>query len=290
MKGNDNYLPYQTPNSPYIAQPDATYVDISKWKDYEKQSFFKLLDIDKDGIGDYHVNHFICYFRNSKKIPTVTLLKDFYNSFPVVFSLNNEAEAIKGSYIFEGNSTIKFEIGGNLSSLLLKMAGTAHEDWVSMKFDNYNKTFFASTLKRLWQYPFEKIFNSEYPNLVEVSQRHFLAGRRSWSIGYMIKEDLYYIDTAAFERTSHVFYNIADDTFQTMINKIWINLLNNYIVYNKFNKEYRYDGNLEGYNNEIGVRYKIKSYQSPSKARSDSWFIDILKNHPGLFIGNVKSY
>ena len=260
---------------------------------------FTYLSTIYNGVGDFHTNHFIAYFDPLQNdLPTI---ESFYEKFCDVFSKDNIAKVIKSDRNFEGHPAFKFTLGGNLGRNFQKLIGAYHDDWVAMQMFKDGKSFYGTTLKRNWHEPVDDtVYNyitSINPGLnplamlmVEVNKKHFLAGRRSWGLGYDYNLNLNYVETAALERSSDDFYAAIEKTTTDLrqdIIDLWANLLTNFApvfgihlkllsppVFGKFYPE--------GYSVQNNVAYQTGSDSDISKAVSTDWFSKVLKRHPGL--------
>jgi hypothetical protein len=118
--------------------------------------------------------------------------------------------------------------------------------------------------------------------IVEANRRHFLAGRRSWRVEFNSSLNLYYVETAAFERSSHDLYRAVEQTgiLRETIKDLWTNLLENYPVslcpieaMHLVPTDYSVKGH---------VAYMMDADPSAQTALLKPWFSDVLKRHPGL--------
>lgn len=305
-----SYATYANPQEGYhqYAQPKSTYTKAEKpavssvATDGKEGTFTELLVTD--GVGDYHINHFIGYGAYQQlKNPQERLAwlnKEFYRRFVEVFS-PNEATAEKGKYSFKGKDTIEFKIGndlwtlvkglasGDVGPLAKKLAGLAHSDWVSIEMSDDGVSFYASTLKRKWMWDIEKLALSkseDWRNPIEVNQHHFLAGRRSFKIGYSEELTRLYVETVAFERSSLCEYNVVEKNTGVLrkeITNIWTNLIEN--VENSFGKWISPSKLVnqkvrQGYQTEGNVDYRVGQYKNAAQGIKE--FDTILQRHPGL--------
>lgn len=245
-----------------------------------------------EGVGAYHINHFIGYGaylppKSSEKL--VKLLNQaLYLGFVKVFE-PNVATVEKGDYEFHGADTIEFTVGGKRGSLIEKVGGLFHSDWVSMQMSADGESFYASTLKRRWMTLSEKallLADKDAKDLIETNQHHFLAGRRSFKIGYDQDLKVLYIETAAFERSSVCEYNVLEKTglLRDAIVAIWTNLIDNFektwgkwISPSLLPKAVR-----QGYSMKGNVDYRQEQHKKAAQALSASWFTKVLARNPGL--------
>lgn len=288
------YGPHTSPGEGYPTAAVPSYLTTPTPKGEERADFTYLSTI-KDGVGNYHMNHFVAYFEPTvDKFQPVTSIKFFYQNFCKIFSLNNVATvAPERARKFKGLDVVKFTIGGNLGKVHLQLFGRAHDDWVAMQMAKDGKSFYGITLKREWFEAvdnWEKVINAGSPKvgpavspmLMEANRRHFLAGRRSWRVDYDRGLGLYYVETAAFERSSHVLYQATEQTglLRETIRELWTNQLENYPVTLCPIKAM----NLvpTGYEAKGNVAYKTGEDASAQKALLTDWFSEVLKRHPGL--------
>jgi hypothetical protein len=291
----------------------------------------------EDGFGDYQINHIICYFTiadmdvtgNGEEVAR-SLTKAFGNveNFCSIFSHHNIASAAPGRHLpsnpsDRNNGTVLFEIGGNFGEAQHKLAGLMHPDWVVMRTDVDSKTaltksFYANTLKRNWQNKFEDSIKSKKGQLllllvsgilgmslahfsVPINQRHFLAGSRSWRVGYDDKSRKFFVESVTVERFSDIFYAVLAEgvlNYQDAVPKIWSHLLNNYI------KLSRHEGHElifatppdeaswepAGYKPSKDINphilFKWSSYKPDEDGRlaagDAAWARVVIKNHKGL--------
>jgi hypothetical protein len=289
------YSPYNSGGKGYSNSAVPGYLTTSTPKKAEPDDFTSLSTI-RDGVGDYHMNHFIAYFEPYvDKFKPVNSIKFFYQEFCNIFSSNNVAKvSLDRTRKFQELDVVKFTIGGNLGNFWQQLIGEPHDDWVAMQMAGDGQSFYGTTLKRMWLEPIDAILlagiNAGLPLLgpllgpivVEANMRHFLAGRRSWRVGLNRSLNLYYVETAAFERSSHDFYQGAELTglLRESIRDLWTYLLENYPVklcpieaMQLVPKDYLVKGN---------VAYRMDADPSAQTALLRPWFSDVLKRHPGL--------
>lgn len=67
--------------------------------------------------------------------------------------------------------------------------------------------------------------------LLDINRQHFLAGTRSWRVGYDGTRKQFYVETITIERYSCRFYQVADSVHSTRqdVLTLWDNLLNNFV-------------------------------------------------------------
>lgn len=303
---------YQTKPSPLVTPK------------YGSKGEFTDKTIYLDGVGNYHVNHFIGYFdRGPKADPKdpailVKLNKLFYENFCDIFSKGNLAKATLEAYQHKGAKTVKFQIGGNYQPKwnswienIKNSFGILHPDWVAFKPEENGLSFVGSTLKRNWAEKEEIQLFSLFSyimgkvglideegafkfakNLVEVNQHHFLAGRRSWAVGYDYDQRRWYVETAAFERSSQCEYNVAEKSgmMRKAITDLWVNLITNFSEYSKMSltdipinsKYYEVINNYE-YRNK--VLFKADEDKSAQNLLNKPWIAKAFARHPGLTAG-----
>ncbi|MDB5227531.1 MAG: hypothetical protein JWN78_1724 [Bacteroidota bacterium] len=294
----------------------ATTKPAASTKKIEVPSDFSYLSPIFNGAGDYHFNHFIAYIDPLQNdLPTI---ESFYEKFCNVFSLENIAKVMESERSFNGHPAFKFTLGGNIGNKIKKIIGFFHDDWVAMQMFKDGKSFYATTLKREWNEPMDNIvFNAletinpleplknimmsdvlvdsspllstSYRLIVDLNKKHFLAGRRSWSLGYDSIIKLYYVETAALERNSDIIYSglVKAGGMRQDIIDLWANLLANFApvfgihlcllsppIYGKvFPKDYKVQNN---------VAYQTGSKANIADAVNTPWFATVLKRHLGL--------
>jgi subtilisin family serine protease len=271
--------------------PDEGYSACSN-SIYQPKKFVEL-NREDHGIGKYNINHYVGFFNTRSKINICHEIHRLYFDFGIIFSQKNKASAKREPYKFNGRDTIRFTVGGTHGNFFEKTSGLVHDDWVSMEFDSKYETFFARTLKRDWKEAYEYAMNP-IPNstdLITINQHHFLAGRRSWRIGYdyFNYEKLFYIETAAMERYSsavvHLVADLAD--FRKTIDAIWTHLIVNFAKSKGFQLLPYYKP--DAYESTFGgVLRRSEEHESFEKATSVSWFQEVMKRHPGLTAKPIK--
>lgn len=286
------YQPYAAPEPGLVsdARPAAGRATAGG----KEGTFLELLATD--GVGDYHVNHFVgygAYLKSPGKL-VATMNQKFYDQFIELFS-PNKATADRGDYLFHGDDTIEFGIGGKRGSFVEKLGGLLHSDWVSMQMSTDGESFYASTLKRNWLLPLEKAavdLDEDMRGFIEVNQHHFLAGRRSFKIGYSEEMSRLYIETAALERSSLCEYNVIERTgaLRAVIIDLWTHLIENvqkrhgkWISPTELPKTYQ--GIRKGYQVKRKVDYRVDKSKNAGQALKASWFQQVVQRHPGLVKG-----
>jgi len=282
------------------AQPESNYTNATKpvvsslTAEGKEGTFTELLVTD--GVGDYHINHFIGYgsFLPQSKPEQLVAKKnqEFYRTFTELFS-PNDATAEIGDYSFKGHDTIEFAIGGDLGDWFEKVGGFFHSDWVSMQMADDGESFYGSTLRRKWLLWKEEAaikLSAGLRNPIEVNQHHFLAGRRSFKIGYSKELSRLYIETAAFERSSLCEYNIAEKSglLRESIVQIWTNLIKNVEASSGSWISPLILGNQkvrQGYKLVGNVDYRVGQYKKPTEALKQAWFDKVIQRNPGLLKG-----
>lgn len=331
-----DYGDFRNPNGGYnweadVISPIREPKQIITVPKYGSKGTFVEKFAKHDGVGNYHVNHFIGYFNYSLS-PTDALvesfIKVFYSQFPMIFSINNIADVSLSKYIYNGKITVEFKTGGNRNKLvdfyinplnvlmpiipypnLLKFGGMLHSDWVSFEMMEDNLSFYGSTLKRNWLEDKEKEFIARalsVPvavglidkenalkfaiNFIEVNQHHFLAGRRSWTVGYNKTLHKWFVETMTIERSSQCEYNVLEKTgaLREQIVELWIRLIVNFSILYKtplidISKSTNYPEYKENYTLTKGnVAYKIYEGKDINALLQIPWISNALKRHPGL--------
>ncbi|PIF45518.1 hypothetical protein CLU96_2527 [Chryseobacterium sp. 52] len=280
-----------------------------------------------EGVGKFHGNHFRGYFSyisDPSENQIKEMNKHFFENFCSIFSLSNLSKATTGKYKFKSKETVEFQLGGTIKVFknipqLDFLGGIIHSDWVSIEKAADDFSFYGSTLKREWiekpEYDLflnlgkvaaslkiiDKIKAFEMvKDIIEVNQYHFLAGRRSWAIGFDHSVKLWYIETVAFERNSACEYSLLDKygNLRQMIIDLWVNQINNYFrvlknttgviaqitgfpakVNGKVINEYA------DYGYSKNVLYKIVEEKTASVLLKTPWYSKCLQRHPGLTKG-----
>ena len=290
------YSEYAYPESNYSvpAQKEGIFLELSPFKEYK--------DTIAGGVGPYHINHFIGYFKLSASIDPFILTKIFFNKFITIFNPENEAMAFLSKYILDSHKVIKFVLNKPLAGL--------HGDWITLQMAESLNSFVGKTLMKLWITKEEVYALTEFLKLMRkvtdtsgvaylvpeeiskltdkefmlVNQRHFLSGRRSWAVGYSSTLDLYYVETAAFERYSHPAYLAAENIMgvrESIVN-IWTKLIENYSTIMQ-SELIIPDVKPKGYSmTESNVFYIKIEDKSAAALKQLPWFSDVLKRHQGL--------
>lgn len=256
-----------------------------------KGNFSELLAV-RDGVGNYHGNHFVAYFHASgvTQQQIDQQMRDFLPRFVHIFNMDNIASVERSRLTYKQDVVLRFAVNA--------MQGLIHDDHVYLRRGKGN-SFYASTLKRNWRYLFEEAsfigidplnwFPSPDDLGYAINSRHFLAGRRSWTYGH-VQDDVYFIETAAIERYSHTVYQILADVpvvgipHNTVVD-IWNHLLNNALTY--YNQTAVDGGSLvTGYERASFSRGDIfyREYDEPDLQTilSDDTFQAVLDRHPHL--------
>lgn len=256
-----------------------------------KGSFSELLLV-RDGVGNYHANHFIAYFRASgvTQQQIDQQMQDFLPRFVHIFNMDNIASVERSRLDYKQKAVLRFAING--------LQGWFHDDHVYLR-RGLGNSFYASTLKRNWRYVAEALPSIGMDPLdwfptpddlgYAINSRHFLAGRRSWTYGH-VQDDLYFIETAALERYSHSAYQMLDGVPvigipHSSVVDIWNHLLNNALTY--YNQTAVDGGSLvAGYERVSFSRGDIfyREYDEPDLQTilSDATFQAVLDRHPDL--------
>lgn len=310
-----SYQPYANPAAGYQKSTQSGYNTLAKRATAKgKEGTFVELPVT-GGVGPFHVNHFIGYSSQTLLTPKVKarlaeLQQRFRDDFTEIFSVKNVADANLRPYFHKGNDTIEFEIGGNDETskgmyYLRQIMGFNHSDWVSMQDHPESRSFYATTLKRNWVTFLEESAISALELVdertakateafLEINRHHFLAGRRSFKVGY--DEDLKrcYIETAALERSSLEFYDMIERTglLRPMIVQIWTSLIENFEKGYGGSPEFYWlsaSGNPENVPDEYivqgNVAYRAAQVRGMKEAINASWFKKVLDRHPGLVAG-----
>jgi len=307
------YAPYAAPTRGYTPQPTP-----SAAKPSAKQAIkFREIPIT-DGVGEFHTNHFIGYSAYEEVDPmraafrAARFTKVFQQNFCAIFSEKNVATAVLHPDIkHQGDSTVEFRVSGNVGNSAEKAGGLFHSDWVVMRSDSASASFYGTTLRRDWKYPGEALLaaavavvgakaksasGKEKPvtqavgdRLVKVNQHHFLAGRRSWKVGYDAALHRFYVETAAFERNSLCEYHVVEE-FQVMreaIVKLWTNLVDNFESHARgWMSAPRIPEEVpSGYDTRGNAAYRAGKHKTAAQALGTDWFASVLLRHPGLVSG-----
>jgi len=250
-----------------------------------------------EGVGAYHINHFISYgsFMATQSAEVTKRANEFLRDFVDIFEPNTAAGVKRSKHRFQANATVEFFLGGDDFELLDFVGGLVHSDWVSMQKAPDGESFYGSTLRRRWITTGDlvlKVAEPEWLDLVRVNQHHFLAGRRSWRLGYDAVLKRPYVETAAFERSSLCEYYAAEKTgaFRKTIIQIWTSLLENarkeFTTINWIPPGSVPDQKVRtGYETLGNVDYRMDSFETAKEALDTPWFTKILPRHPGLLKG-----
>jgi hypothetical protein len=271
------------------------------------------------GVGEFHLNHYIGYSAYQKMDPArgtraaAKITRLLLDQFCSVFSMKNVALATPHPELpFDGETTVEFEIGGNVGDTIEELGGLLHSDWVVLRTHADSGTFCASTLKRDWEYPAERntlkmlakvdefaravgekdAVSKEAiaKRFIEVNQHHFLAGRRSFKVGYDGALGRFFMETAAFERSSLCEYSVVERTgvLRQEITALWVHLIDNF---EGLGTTYWIapDGAPEvvppGYSIQGNAAYFNSEHKTAASAVSAPWFAGVLLRHPGLLAG-----
>ena len=272
---------------------EGTFLDLSPYKDFAKTP--------EGGVGPYHVNHFAGYFKLDGPTKSKVTIADFFTNFAQIFSLDNVATATKAKYAFEKHRTIQFVLKSPFPDI--------HEDWVTLQQVAGTNSFFARTLMKGWTdaedvqviiqlYAWYKIAQGASPlplpepnvrELLLINQRHFLAGRRSWSIEYSPESNLYYIETVTLERYSHDVYMALEGVMgmRKSIVEIWTSQIANFASHYGLTLESQsmtdyYPGAQYTRHENRNIYYITDQKKTAAEARNIPWFSKVLKRHPGL--------
>ncbi|MCS4301693.1 hypothetical protein [Chryseobacterium sp. BIGb0232] len=280
-----------------------------------------------EGVGKFHGNHFRGYFSyisNPSRDQIIKMNKHLLENFCPIFSVSNVAKATTGKYKFNSKETIAFQMGGTIKVFpnlpqLDFLTAVIHTDWVAIEKASDSLSLFATTLKREWIEKQESDLFSNLTkivsslgiidkakafeivnNIIDVNQRHFLAGRRSWAIGFDHSVNLWYIETAAFERSSACEFNLLDKygNLRQMIIDLWVNQINNY--FNVLKNTTGIMAKIAGipakvngkpvneyadYHYSKNVLYKITEEKTATALLNTPWYSKCLGRHPGLTKG-----
>lgn len=314
-----SYQPYANPATGYRKSRPSGYSSPAKRATAKgKEGTFVELPVT-GGVGLFHINHFVGYSSQTALTPKVKsrlaeLQQRFRDDFTEIFSVKNVAEANLRPHLHRGNDTIEFEIGGNDESsksmyYLRQVMGFNHSDWVSMQDHPESGSFYAMTLKRDWATFLEESAISALERMdesavkaaeafFEINRHHFLAGRRSFKVGYDEHLQRCYIETAALERSSLDFYDLIERTglLRPMIVQIWTSLIENFEKECDGGPEFCWlsaSGNPENvpddYKVKGNVAYRTAQVRGTKEVVGAPWFKKVLTRHPGLVAG-LKIY
>lgn len=281
------YPPQADKGGPKVYGREGAFIELSPYKDLAKTM--------AGGVGDYNVNHFAGYFKLDGPGKTKVTVADFFANFTQIFNPDNRATATKTEYTFKNHQTVQFVFDAPGPNI--------HADWTTLQRAAGTNSFFATTLMKLWLSKEEVAVINELmkwariaealspaplpefneAELLLINQRHFLSGRRSWSIEYAPESDLYYVETVAFERNSHILYTVLE-TFmgsRQAIVDIWTTLVANFAKFYGLTLESR---NMPGYSRleDGNIYYITDQKKTVAEAQKLPWFSAALKRHPGL--------
>ena len=317
------YSPYQQSAQGYNNVPSVTTYATTPTPATPARGdeLFNSLPALSEGVGPYHINHYVAFFDAPKLTPSdcPKLLTAFYNKFPFIFSnafTGNYASAAWGkgtdagqsqirSLTFQSHQTVKFALGGQFGGFVEQMIGFAHDDWVAMQMEpQERKSFYALTLKRKWMTIQEAaavglaaaaVAGPIVGTLgggvaIDINQHHFLAGRRSWRVGFDLAAQLFFVETAALERSSGWFYSLMEGFpwLRSQVDKIWIALLGNFVtVFNNFSLNIGasplYTDPQSPYSlSSADVFHVAAETDSLPDALKVDWFSEVIKRHVGL--------
>jgi len=299
-----SYSPYTAPQgSGYgeAANPQGNYSEASTREGsfLELSPHKELKSTPAGGVGPHHCNHFIGYFKPAAKLDTLKATKILFDGFAAAFNPGNEA--IAADFIFNGRRYVKF--------ILAKPMGGHHQDWISLQLTEGAESFFARTQVKLWVDPKdlkEKLEyiqwvkgltklaeewygpgsfpNPDYQELLITNQRHFLAGRRAWSIGYDPALDLHYLETPALERYSHPLFLAFEELlgFRESIINIWVTLIENFSALSGFKLEVPATKPVGYASSDSNVFYRQGQDLSVAGLQKLPWMAKVLDRHPEL--------
>ena len=267
---------------------DAEVADFEPWRlvgALNRRCRFNTLRANNDGVGQFHANNHIGFFRLEGDVDPGAMLDRFFRNFTTIFSRRNMARAVFSRCRHNNRKTVKFTAD---------MPGPdPHDDWVSM--EKLSGSFFARTLERRWFETWELVASGASglvpivspvttwlgPLAVSVNRRHFLAGRRSWTIGHLEERDLYFVETAALERYSHPLFLAAEGpmNIRGQILEIWTRLVENY-AQSISARLVNYVPS--GYSSRRRVAYRRQSSGSASRILNSPWFSSVASRHPAL--------
>ena len=142
----------------------------------------------------------------------------------------------------------------------------------------------------------ERFLRMDTATLMRVSAMHFLAGTRSWRVGYDVKTNQLFVETIALERFSCEHYRVADELHSTRrdVLDLWDNLLNNFLHHTDI-AGYRFNSiaapsEFSAYEaSEVNPHIQHKAFEFEDHAALVKESSDgspvmtaILLNHPGL--------
>lgn len=284
------YPPQADKDGPKVYGKEGVFLELSPYKDLTKTPAG-----GPGGVGPYNVNHFVGYFKLDGPGKAKVTVADFFANFTQIFNPGNSATATKTKYTFKNHQTVAFVFDAPGPDI--------HADWTTLQRAAGTNSFFATTLMKLWMYAKEvaainelkewakiaaEIARVPLPEFNEtewlwINQRHFLSGRRSWSIEYSPDSGLYYVETVAFERSSHILYMVLEDFMgsRQAIVDIWTTLIANFANFYGLTLE---DRNMAGYtrHEDSKIYYITDHKKTVAEAQKLPWFSTVLKRHPGL--------
>lgn len=280
-----------------------------------KQPLWELpIDV---GVGNYHFNHCIKYFSfrnmdqiNDPELKAKELTEKLFIGFDQIFNLPKNIAKLEIQEM--NNEVVGIFYGISLKQLLATDSDLGildglptlfHRDFVKLKYDNMDHSFYAITQYR------NEIDESErmdtlldsYPTILhgiisDLVRYHFLAGRRSWKVGYSNSLKKYYIETVGFERYSLEKFNKTGFMTHPFVIPIWVNLLNNFVERFKLDTEYLNDidrtmNNLNGYTNVSDVLVLSKEFKNIDYLSENSEESNRIKNliisHKNVYINRL---
>ncbi|MDB4917959.1 MAG: hypothetical protein JWM95_5603 [Gemmatimonadetes bacterium] len=304
------------------ATPSESYADpapASAAKD-DAEGTFDELKVTSDGYGEFHTNHFVAFSSvvtgsaEEAEQRAAARTQTLASQFTELFTLGSVCIATWGppSYTFEGLPTVGFKFGGKRSDNLENLLGLFHTDWIALQPDAASHSFFARTLKRRWKEGLEGLLDMPSQRnaalavsqiiALQVSQRHVLAGRRSWKVGFDRLLNRYFAETATVERNSSPILEWIDDNStmprETVV-AVWTNLIENVIAHGPSQgiewlipigqhaeSLLVYPPDVAeaypGYTEEGNVLYRMGSSATMQQAVTQPWLALVLERHPGL--------
>ncbi|MFY0631152.1 MAG: hypothetical protein JXR05_12280 [Flavobacteriaceae bacterium] len=279
--------------------------DLESYKNKE----FLVIPINQPfAKGEYHVNHFVCFFEKSTDWDYLGETQKLFSYFPAYF--NNDLTKVS---IHKKNWN-KHKIA---SFDITHSPINPHKDIVKLEqysdqkdtvvgttlYDNREQGYLESALEGL------ALLNSGMNNNV-----HFLSGRRSWKFGKVYPDNptsnLHYFETAALERFSLEFYHNLDKNknpppIRTLVNNTWVAMLKKFgkigdvdlieMSKDENNPVYPFDG-MQGYNKDVRkisnkectVYFRNGSSKTLNGLSGDeSWFTNVQDRHQSLRFQNM---
>jgi hypothetical protein len=261
-------------------------------------------------VGDYHTNHFVAYSQEipkkitSQPIPWLTHCNLMFSKYFTNCFDNDIAKASERTFKTPGRY-IEFELGGTQSNFAEKLGGLSHSDWVVIRKPTDGLGFCGQTLQRNWKLTAELALVASavltvnpaavaaYLVFIDVNQHHFLAGRRSFGVGFDVTLNRFFVETAAFERASLLPYELGDLIFRELIIEIWTMFLETFQTFmstpvNRLAIRWAEGepGHVPiGYFKKGTVAYMTSSQPNPVAALKEPWFADVLTRHSALTLG-----